>query len=223
MQNPLSELIFPLLIVIRIFAELVIRTLLDFDHRLFLTIHHFRNAFLDEIMPWISGRFFWIPLYALLLFLIIRRFKKQSIIIIGIIIVLVILCDQSSNLLKNNVCRLRPCYDAALSGQVITPLGGGGQYGFVSAHAANTFGLATFLFLLAGSSKGAKPGKRKWWALLFLWSLLVSWSRIYLGVHFPFDVLGGAAIGAFWAGLLFFLYERVIPVIGTRDEGRGTG
>ena len=195
---------------------------MDLDHRLFLTIHHFRNDFLDAIMPLISGRFTWIPLYALLLFLIIRRFKKQSLIIIPLIVVLILLCDQSSNLLKNSVCRLRPCYDTLLSGQVMTPVGGGGQYGFVSAHAANTFGLAVFLFLLAGTSKGAKPQKRKWWALLFIWSLLVSWSRIYLGVHFPFDVLGGSLIGAFWAGLLYFLYEKVIPVIGAGDGGRGT-
>ncbi len=165
-------------------------------------------------MPVITGKWLWIPLYAILLFLIWRRFKKQSIVIILTVGLLVLLSDQTSNLLKNNVGRLRPCYDPALTGQVITPLGGGGQFGFVSAHAANTFAIATFLFLLSGSKKGVAQVKKRWgWFLLFPWSLLICWSRIYVGVHFPFDLIGGCMIGAFWAIVLFILYQKVLPVL----------
>ncbi|MDQ3110132.1 MAG: phosphatase PAP2 family protein [Bacteroidota bacterium] len=185
-----------------------------FDHSLFLAIHHLRNSFLDEVMPLFSGRVIWIPLYALLLFFLWRRFGKQTLMILGMIIALTVLCDQSANLLKHNVGRFRPSHDVSLSGEVITPLGPGGDYGFVSSHAANTFGLATFLWLLSGPMKGFRNVKKRWpWALLFLWSLLICWSRIYVGVHFPFDVLGGCLLGAIWGVILFVLYQKVIPVL----------
>lgn len=192
----------------------MLESLNNFDHDLFLTIHHWRNSLLDETMPLITGRWLWIPLYALLLFLLWKRFGKQTIMIVGVIIVLTILCDQSANLLKNNVCRLRPCHDPLISEQVITPVGCGGNYGFVSSHAANTFGLATFLWLIAGITKGIRPVKKRWpWSLLFLWSLLICWSRIYVGVHFPFDLIVGCLVGAMWGVMSFVLYQKVIPVL----------
>jgi undecaprenyl-diphosphatase len=185
-----------------------------FDHSLFLAIHHFRNSFLDEVMPPVSGKLIWIPLYALLLFFLWKRFGKQTLIILGVIIVLTFVCDQTANLLKKNVGRFRPSHDVTLAGEVTTPLGLGGDYGFVSSHAANTFGLATFLWLLSGSMKGFTPVKKRWpWSLLFLWSLLICWSRIYVGVHFPFDVLGGCLVGALWGVILFFVYQKFLPVL----------
>jgi undecaprenyl-diphosphatase len=192
----------------------MLESLNNFDHSLFLKIHQFRNSFLDEAMPLITGKWLWIPLYAILLFLVWRRFGKQTMLIVGTIAVMILLTDQTSNILKNSVCRLRPCYDPLLSGQVITPLGGGGQYGFVSAHAANTFAIATFLFLLSGIQKGfPNVKKRRGWFLLFPWSLLICWSRIYVGVHFPFDLIAGCMIGAFWAVTMYLLYKKVIPVL----------
>ncbi len=193
---------------------LMLESLNSFDHTLFLAIHHWRTDLLDVIMPYITGRLFWIPLYAVLLFLLWKRFGKQTIMILGMIIALTVLCDQSANLLKKNVGRYRPCHDPLISEQVITPVGCGGDYGFVSSHASNTFGLATFLWLIAGITKGFRPVKKRWpWSLLFLWSLLICWSRIYVGVHFPFDLLVGCAIGALWAIVLFILYQKVIPVL----------
>jgi undecaprenyl-diphosphatase len=192
----------------------MLESLNNFDHNLFLSIHHWRNSLLDEAMPLITGRWLWIPLYALLLFLLWKRFGKQTIMILGMIIVLTIACDQSANLLKNNVCRLRPCHDPSISAQVITPVGCGGNFGFVSSHASNTFGLATFLWLIAGIKKGVRPVRKRWpWSLLFLWSLLICWSRIYVGVHFPFDLICGCLVGALWGIILFILYQKVIPVL----------
>jgi undecaprenyl-diphosphatase len=192
----------------------MLESLNTFDHDLFLKIHFFRNAFLDETMPLITGKWIWIPLYAILAFLLWKRFGKQVLLILGVVAVMVFLTDQSANLLKNNVCRLRPCHDPLISQQVITPLGCGGKYGFVSSHASNSFGIATFLWLLSGMMHGFSPNKKRgYWLLLFPWSLLICWSRIYVGAHFPFDLLVGCLIGAFWGIVMFVIYKKVIPVL----------
>ena len=111
------------------------------DHSLFSAIHHWRNPFLDTLMPVVTNRWTWIPLYAFLAVLLSLRFRRQMLILVPVIALLVLCSDQSANLLKNNICRPRPCYDASLE-NVITPDGCGGNYGFVSGHAANSMALA---------------------------------------------------------------------------------
>jgi undecaprenyl-diphosphatase len=183
------------------------------DHSLFLAIHHWRNPFLDALMPVVTNRWTWIPLYILLAVLLSLRFRRQMLILAPVIALLILCSDQSANLLKNNICRPRPCYDASLE-NVITPDGCGGNYGFVSGHAANSMALAVFLWLLAGPARGFSPVKRKKaWLLLFPWVILVCWSRIYMGVHFPFDLLGGCLLGMCWAFLIFILYRNFAPVL----------
>jgi undecaprenyl-diphosphatase len=177
-----------------------------FDRELFLSIHHFRNVVLDFIMPWITNRWVWIPLYALLLLLVYKSYGKKLVWIVPAIVVLIIISDQGANLMKNGFKRPRPCHQVAISEQVVTPLGCGGPYGFVSGHASNSMALATFLFLLTFTHGGLRA-QRKWWILLFLWAAIVAWSRIYVGVHYPFDVLLGATFGAL-CGLLMYLLIR---------------
>jgi undecaprenyl-diphosphatase len=149
-----------------------------------------------------------------MLFFTWKRFGKQTIVIALTVVALIVASDQSANLLKNSTQRLRPCHDPALEQEnVITPLGCGGQYGFVSGHAANSAAVALFFFLLAGQANGFAPAKRKWWSLLFVWTIVVCWSRIYVGVHFPFDVLVGMLIGFIYAVLFFILYKKLLPVL----------
>jgi undecaprenyl-diphosphatase len=178
-----------------------------FDHHLFLTIHQFRSSSLDFMMPLITNRWFWIPLYALLLFLLWKRFGKETIRIAITIAVLILLSDQTANLLKNSIQRPRPCYDSALAGQVITLNGCGGNFGFVSGHATNSMAIAVFLWLLIRNKTGKTVNA---WAWLFPWSILICWSRIYMGVHFPFDLIGGCLLGAICAFLCFFLYRKYL-------------
>lgn len=186
----------------------------NFDHSLFLSIHQWRNSFLDSMMPVITSRWAWVPLYALFLFFIWKRFGKQTIFIAITIALLIVASDQTANLIKKSIARPRPCYDTNLAGLVTTPLGCGGNYGFVSGHAANSCALAVFLWLLSGTMHGFAPSrKRKYWLLLFPWVILVCWSRIYVGVHFPFDLIGGCILGTCWAFLLFFIYKKAVPVI----------
>ncbi|HLG03708.1 MAG TPA: phosphatase PAP2 family protein [Bacteroidia bacterium] len=193
----------------------MLETLLKFDRALFLAINHWRNPFLDAVMPVVTNRWVWIPLYVLLALLLWRRFRKQTILIAGTIVLLIVASDQTANLFKNHLCcRLRPCYNPELMNQVIAPAGCGGQYGFVSGHAANSAALALFLWLLAGALPGfAVRGKRRWWLILFLWVFVVCWSRIYMGVHYPFDVIGGALTGFLWAIILYWIYKKFAPRI----------
>lgn len=109
--------------------------------------------------------------------------------------------DQLSVLVKNKVQRYRPCHNTEISNQVHTINGCGGQYGFVSSHASNTFALALFLSLIVR--------KKGFYVLMFFWAVIVSYSRIYGGVHYPSDILGGAFLGLSLAFIWFLVFENL--------------
>lgn len=165
---------------------------LDLDRQLFLIINGCHTPFLDGIMFWLSDKYIWIPLYVILLTFLIKENRRHWWLVLIAVALLVTLTDQVSvKLFKDVFTRLRPCHDPLLTG-LARVLNGhcGGAYGFVSSHAANTFGLAVFVGLLLKL-------RFKWmlWALV-LWAAMISYSRVYLGVHFPGDVLVGGMVGA---------------------------
>jgi len=175
------------------------------DTELFLFLNGKHNSFFDPIMYWASDKLFWIPFYILIAILIIKQYKKQSIPIFISIAVLILLSDQiASHLIKNAVARLRPSHEPALQGLVhLSEAGPGGAFGFVSSHAANAFALAAFLFFLL-----PKNFKRLKWILL-CWAILVSYSRIYNGVHYPSDVAVASVLGIFLAWLVLKFYNNL--------------
>lgn len=175
------------------------------DTQLFLFLNGKHNAFFDVVMYWASDMLFWFPFYAMLVFIIAKHYKKQSLAVFIAVAVLITLSDQTaSHLIKNSVQRLRPSHEPTLQGMVhLSKAGAGGQYGFVSSHAANVFALTAFLFLLL-------PQKFNWLKCkLLCWAILVSYSRIYNGVHYPADVIVAALLGIFLAWLISLVYARI--------------
>jgi undecaprenyl-diphosphatase len=184
-------------------AELLER-LDQWDRQAFLAINAFHSSHADVLMAAVSEMLTWFPLYAFLLYMLQRRTGWQGLALaVPVIAVMILFSDKGSVMLfKETVQRLRPCHVPELQAQVHLYQGHcGGRFGFVSSHASNHFAIATFMAgMLAGVPRWAAP-------LLFLWAAWIAYSRIYLGVHYPGDVLMGALYG--WiVGMVFFTIFR---------------
>lgn len=165
-------------------------TLAELDKKLFLYLNSFHSPWLDPIMFYASQTFIWVPLYLILLFVILKEYRNDSWApLIGIFITILLADQITSGILKPIFERLRPSREPALEGLVHIVNGyKGGLYGFASSHAANTAGLSLFFWLLFRH-------KFTWIFLLFIWAAFVSYTRIYIGVHYPGDALAGMCIG----------------------------
>jgi undecaprenyl-diphosphatase len=181
----------------------MIEIITKWDEAAFIWLNSFHSEALDPIVLQLTQTITWIPLYVLLLYQIYRIDPKNMAWILGGVMLTILLSDQvASGLMKPYFERLRPCHDPRWEGMLHLYGRCGGLYGFVSSHAANTFGLATFLTLKLGK-------KQKAIAWLFLYALVVSYTRIYLGVHYPLDLFFGAVVGVLAA---FFSWFCVVVI-----------
>ncbi len=179
--------------------------LIQLDTELFIYLNNLGTDFWDPFWLRMSEVLIWIPLYLVLLALIFFKFHwKQGLVVSLFLVLNVLATDQGSvRLFKEQFKRSRPCHVQELQDQIRLVKGScGGAYGFISSHASNTFGLAFFIGLVF---------RRKWpwlyYSLIF-WAALVSYSRIYLGVHYPGDILFGALYGTLCGTLLYLIMDR---------------
>ena len=163
----------------------------NWDHQLFLFLNGLHVDWLDPVMTFISSEMGWLPFYAVLLFFVFYKYHWKGLwVLLGVIVVITLSDQISASVFKPIFHRLRPCYDPLIEDLVYTPKGKpGGHYGFISSHAANTFALASFIYMTM-----KKHYSKIGW-IMFPWAILVSYSRIYMGVHFPGDIICGAVVG----------------------------
>ena len=175
------------------------------DQWLFIKINSaWTNDFLNSVMPWWRDSNTWIPLYLFLALFAIMNFGWKVWPWIVFFIVTVSLTDQlSANLIKNFVQRPRPCNDEDFMINVHALLGGcSPTFSFPSSHATTHFGMAWFLYMTM------KQYFKKWSYLFFIWAATIAYGQVYVGIHYPLDVLGGAIIGSFIGIMTASIFNR---------------
>lgn len=168
-------------------------TLLELDRCIFYAVNNqFSNGFFDAVLPWFRERLFWAPFYLFLAVFAWFNFSRRQFVffILGVALSITLADHISSEWVKKNVRRIRPCNDVALNETVRERVICGSGYSFTSSHAANHFAVAAYLIGVFGIYR------RRWisWALL-LWAFSIAFAQVYVGVHYPGDVIGGGILG----------------------------
>ena len=185
----------------------MIEELLKLDTQLFLFLNSLGNESWDEMWRIITEKWSSIPLYVFLLYLVYKDLGlKGAFIVLVVAAILVVASDQLANLFKYGVERPRPCQEESLKGLMRFVAERCGRFGYFSAHASSSMGAAVFIGLLL------KPSYKYIPFLLLFWALLLGYSRIYLGVHYPLDVITGILFG----GILGWLAFKLQSVLRSR-------
>lgn len=176
--------------------------ILAFDQKLFVYLNGLGSEIFDGFWLLITKQIYWTPLFLFLLYLVFKKLgAKQTLFLMLFVAVLLVFTDQTANLFKNGVQRLRPCNNPEIN-SFIRIVQARSSFSFFSGHATSSMAVATFLYLIF------KKDFKYFW-LLFLWPLIFAYSRIYLGLHYPLDIISGYLCGAILAFLMFKLYRMV--------------
>ena len=176
------------------------------DERFFLFLNGLHTDWMDKVMIAVTQMWVWLPLYLLMIYWTVKQYGKRCWWIFIALGIVVLCSDQlSAHVCKPLFQRLRPCYNVDLQDLIYLPKGmAGGKYGFVSSHAANTFAIAAFM-------TAALRKNRAWVGIvLYLWAFISSYSRIYLGFHYPGDIFCGAVLGILVGLILWKVFQLVL-------------
>ncbi len=178
--------------------------LLQLDESIFILINRtWQNTFFDWLLPYWRNKYFWLPAYFLFIILLFVKVGKKGVPVLLFLGLTIAGSDLTSSfLIKENVERIRPCNDNHFKKNVFLRAPCGSGYSFTSSHAANHFGIATFLILALGLQI------KKWRYLLLFWAISIGFAQIYVGVHYPLDVLSGFIVGGIIAFLSHYCYRR---------------
>ncbi|MDR1200944.1 MAG: phosphatase PAP2 family protein [Tannerellaceae bacterium] len=193
----------------------MLEQLLVYERSMFFMLNGSDSPFLDRFMWLYTGKAAWLPLAVFILFILLyKKNWRESLLILVAITLVITLCDQfASHLIKPYFQRFRPTHHPAFMEEVKTVFGyRGGNYGFISSHAANAFGFAMFMSLLFRY--------RLFTIAIFLWAFLTAYTRVYLGVHFISDVVPGALAGLFFGWLVYtlYIYVREKIISGAKEK-----
>ena len=184
------------------------------DKQAMIFLNNLGSSTFDPFWILVSEKWFWIPLYVIFLYFLYKNFNKKSLFYILLFVALGITAsDQIANIFKFGFERLRPCHDPSLEG-LLREVKCGGKFGFYSAHSSNSFFVATYLTILLGKKIKQLP------YFLFVWAAIVAYSRVYLGMHFPGDIIVGAIMGILLALFFGTLAKKVIKKseVATQDS-----
>ncbi len=183
-------------------------SLIYFDQQAFHYLNHeWRNGFFDVVLPIWRNPLTWVPLYFVLYYAFWKKMGRKAFSYLLIIALTVAVSDQvSSQLIKKNVQRLRPCNDMSLSERPIQLIACGNGYSFTSSHAANHTAIAVIVLCLWNEKWNPKH------VFLLLWATLVGYAQIYVGVHYPLDIVGGMLVGAMIARIIYAFCRNVFSM-----------
>ena len=181
----------------------MIDKLIEIDRFISLVINNGNSVFVDHIMMFVSKVWVWVPLYAFVIILLLVRLGfKKGMVAVAMLALAFLITDQSSSILKDTICRLRPFADPDLKYRFRLLERAGGLYGFPSGHACSTFCFALLSSLII---------RKIWWTIPSMaWAGIISYSRIYVAKHFFGDVICGILLGAIVGVLIHFVYKYVI-------------
>lgn len=170
---------------------MMIEQILQYDTELFIYLNSLGSKTWDPFWMAYTSKWNWIPFYALLLYLIFRQIgKKPMLVTIVVVALMILVTDQVTNLFKHGFQRMRPCHLAEIiEGMRLVRSGCGGRYGFFSGHASNTMAAAIFIGMTL---------KNRFQYILYIlivWAFLMAYSRVYIGVHYPLDIIMGMSFG----------------------------